>query len=48
MTAQLLSSDNGDGTFTNPLLTVDLADPDIIRVGYDFYMKSSICSTEIL
>lgn len=39
--AQLLSSDNGDGTFTNPLIYADFADPDIIRVGADFYMISS-------
>ena len=38
---QLLSSDNGDGTFTNPLIYADFADPDIIRVGTDFYMVSS-------
>lgn len=34
-------SDNGDGTFTNPLLFADYPDPDIIRVGRDFYMVSS-------
>lgn len=30
-------SDNGDGTFTNPPLYADYPDPDIIRVGEDFY-----------
>lgn len=29
--------DNGDGTFTNPPLYADYPDPDIIRVGEDFY-----------
>lgn len=36
-----LSSDNGDGTFTNPVIRADFPDPDIIRVGEDFYMISS-------
>jgi beta-xylosidase len=34
-------SDNGDGTFTNPVLYADYPDPDIIRVGEDFYMIST-------
>ena len=29
-------SDNGDGTFTNPLFYDEFSDPDIIRVGDDF------------
>lgn len=33
--------DNGDGTFTNPLLWGDWPDPDVIRVGDDFYMVST-------
>lgn len=33
--------DNGDGTFTNPLLWGDWPDPDLIRVGNDFYMVST-------
>lgn len=33
--------DNGNGTFTNPVLYADYPDPDIIRVGSDFYMVSS-------
>lgn len=35
------SSDNGDGTFTNPVLWADVPDPDVIRVGEDFYMVST-------
>ncbi|MCR4033692.1 MULTISPECIES: family 43 glycosylhydrolase [Flavobacterium] len=35
------SSDNGDGTYTNPILRADYPDPDIIRVGEDYYMVSS-------
>lgn len=37
----LLSSDNGDGTYTNPVLRADYPDTDIIRVGEDYYMISS-------
>lgn len=34
-------SDNGDGTYTNPILHADYSDPDAIRVGNDFYMTAS-------
>ncbi len=34
-------SDNGNGTFTNPILYEDLCDPDMIRVGEDFYLVGS-------
>lgn len=34
-------SDNGDGTFTNPVLYADYPDPDIIRVGPYFYMVTT-------
>ena len=33
--------DNGDGTYSNPVLYADYPDPDIIRVGKDFYMVST-------
>jgi len=33
--------DNGDGTFTNPLMWGDWPDPDIIRVGDTFYFSST-------
>ncbi|MGN0242817.1 MAG: family 43 glycosylhydrolase [Lachnospiraceae bacterium] len=33
--------DNGDGTFTNPVLPMDYSDPDVIRIGNDYYMVSS-------
>ena len=38
---QAQSSDNGDGTFTNPMLWSDVPDPDVIRVGNDFYLVST-------
>jgi beta-xylosidase len=33
--------DNGDGTYTNPIIHADYSDPDACRVGDDFYMTSS-------
>lgn len=33
--------DNRNGTFTNPLMWGDWADPDVIRVNDDFYMVST-------
>ena len=33
--------DNGDGTFSNPVIWADVPDPDVIRVGDDFYMVST-------
>ena len=34
-------SDQGDGTFRNPVLFADYSDPDVVRVGQDFYMTAS-------
>jgi beta-xylosidase len=34
-------SDNRDGTYKNPVLYADYSDPDVIRVGTDFYLISS-------
>ena len=39
--AQAQSSDNGDGTFTNPMLWSDVPDPDVIRVDDNFYLVST-------
>jgi hypothetical protein len=33
--------DQGDGTFTNPILPGDYSDPDVILVGSDYYLVSS-------
>ncbi len=33
--------DQGDGTFRNPILPADYSDPDVIRVGKDFYLVAS-------
>jgi len=34
-------ADNGDGTYRNPIIHADYSDPDVIRVGEDFYMTAS-------
>ena len=39
--AQAQSSDNGNGTFTNPMLWSDVPDPDVIRVDDNFYLVST-------
>ena len=37
----LWKADNGDGTYTNPILYADYSDPDAIRVGEDYYLTAS-------
>ncbi len=34
-------SDQGNGTYINPVLYADYSDPDICRVGDDYYMTAS-------
>ena len=34
-------ADQGDGTYTNPILYTDYSDPDAIRVGEDYFMIAS-------
>jgi len=41
VTAQTWVADNGNGTFTNPLFFDEFSDPDLIRVGSDFYMTGT-------
>ena len=33
--------DQGNGTYTNPVLNADFSDPDVIRVGKKYYMVAS-------
>lgn len=33
--------DNGDGTYSNPIIYSDYSDPDVCRVGDDYYMTAS-------
>ena len=39
--SQVWSPDNGDGTYTNPVLFADYSDPDVCAVGEDFYLTAS-------
>lgn len=41
LVAQAWQSDQGDGTYKNPPLYADYPDPDIIRVGGDFYFATT-------
>lgn len=35
------TADNGNGTYTNPLLYDEFSDPDVIRVGDDYYLAGT-------
>jgi len=39
--AQSWTADNGNGTYTNPLFYDEFSDPDIVRVGNDFYLTGT-------
>ena len=39
--AVVLARDNGDGTYTNPVIDNDAPDSEILRVGEDFYYQQS-------
>ena len=39
--AQHVHSDNGDGTYANPVISADFPDPDVIRVGDTYYMVTT-------
>ena len=39
--AQTWMPDNGNGTFTNPIFYEEFSDPDMIRVGEDFYLTGT-------
>ena len=39
------TADNGNGTFTNPLFAEEFSDPDMIRVGNDFYLTGTTMHT---
>lgn len=41
MHAQVYVSDLGNGRYQNPIIHADYSDPDVIRVGDDFFMVSS-------
>ena len=39
--SKVWSSDTQQGTYINPIIHADYSDPDVIRVGTDYYMTSS-------
>ena len=39
--AQKIHSDNGDGTYTNPVIPADFPDPDVILVNDTYYMVTT-------
>ena len=43
--AQSWTADNGNGTYTNPLFYDEFSDPDIIRVGDDYYLADTTMHT---
>lgn len=40
-TARNWASDNGNGTYSNPLFYEEFEDPDVIRVGDDYYLAGT-------
>jgi len=44
-TSKVWVADNGDGTYTNPILHADYSDPDVARIGDDYYMTASSFNT---
>ena len=45
VSAQSWTADNGNGTYTNPLFYDEFSDPDILRVGDDFYLAGTTMHT---
>lgn len=39
------TADNGNGTYTNPLFYDEFSDPDILRVGDDYYLAGTTMHT---
>jgi beta-xylosidase len=39
--SQVWCPDNGDGTYTNPVINADYSDPDVCVVGDDYYLTAS-------
>ena len=39
--SQQLRSDNGNGTYTNPVIAADFPDPDVIFVNDTYYMVTT-------
>lgn len=45
LAAPTWTADNGNGTFTNPLFFDEFSDPDMIRVGDDYYLTGTTMHT---
>lgn len=43
--SQTWTADNGNGTYSNPLFYEEFSDPDMIRVGDDFYLTGTTMHT---
>ena len=43
--ARSWSADNGNGTYSNPLFYDEFSDPDVIRVGPDYYLTGTTMHT---
>ena len=39
--SEVWSPDNGDGTYTNPVINADYSDPDVVAIGDDYYLTAS-------
>ena len=39
--SQVWSPDNGNGTYTNPVINADYSDPDVCVAGEDYYLTAS-------
>ena len=39
--SQVWNPDNGNGTYTNPVIYADYSDPDVVAVGEDYYLTAS-------
>ncbi|MBO4658268.1 MAG: glycoside hydrolase 43 family protein [Prevotella sp.] len=39
--SEVWAPDNGDGTYTNPVINADYSDPDVCVVGDDYYLTAS-------
>ena len=39
--SQVWSPDLGNGQYINPIIDADYSDPDVVRVGDDYYMTAS-------
>ena len=36
--SQVWNPDNGNGTYTNPVIYADYSDPDVVAVGEDWFL----------